>query len=257
MDATILYEMLHCLVCMVLACWLIQKTLHVPGYPALYAVTVAVVCLFLGDVYWLAHLMIRGSTPVILSACDAAYLGFWLILNAGLPRAAQPEKSSKAFAALMVVFILLNCIGWMVWTSSWLINLLWAIPLMLIAVRSALRTKVDLSSRIFALYALLLGALMVAETFAFLLPAVHWEKVKLLCSLVWLLSLVQFIRLLKGKGTLAQLAMPGRVLILVYCECASFLCTGVAYNVFQLLMLGFLAYFARSVSKEGEACHAL
>lgn len=87
MDATILYEMLHCLVCMVLACWLIQKTLHVPGYPALYAVTVAVVCLFLGDVYWLAHLMIRGSTPVILSACDAAYLGFWLILNAGLPRA--------------------------------------------------------------------------------------------------------------------------------------------------------------------------
>ena len=119
MDATILYEMLHCLVCMVLACWLIQKTLHVPGYPALYAVTVAVVCLFLGDVYWLAHLMIRGSTPVILSACDAAYLGFWLILNAGLPRAAQPEKSSKAFAALMGVFILLNCIGWMVWTSSW------------------------------------------------------------------------------------------------------------------------------------------
>lgn len=83
MDATILYEMLRCLVCMVLACWLIQKTLHVPGYPALYAVTVAVVCLFLGDVYWLAHLMIRGSTPVILSACDAAYLGFWLILNAG------------------------------------------------------------------------------------------------------------------------------------------------------------------------------
>lgn len=257
MDATILYEMLHCLVCMVLACWLIQKTLHVPGYPALYAVTVAVVCLFLGDVYWLAHLMIRGSTPVILSACDAAYLGFWLILNAGLPRAAQPKKSSKAFAALMGVFILLNCIGWMVWTSSWLINLLWAIPLMLIAVRSALRTKVDLSSRTFALYALLLGALMVAETFAFLLPAVHWEKVKLLCSLVWLLSLVQFIRLLKGKGTLAQLAMPGPVLILVYCECASFLCTGVAYNVFQLLMLGFLAYFARSVSKEGEACHAL
>lgn len=257
MDATILYEMLRCLVCMVLACWLIQKTLHVPGYPALYAVTVAVVCLFLGDVYWLAHLMIRGSTPVILSACDAAYLGFWLILNAGLPRAARPEKSSKAFAALMGVFILLNCIGWMVWTSSWLINLLWAIPLMLIAVRSALRTKVDLSSRTFALYALLLGALMVAETFAFLLPAVHWEKVKLLCSLVWLLSLVQFIRLLKGKGTLAQLAMPGRVLILVYCECASFLCTGVAYNVFQLLMLGFLAYFARSVSKEGEACHAL
>lgn len=257
MDATILYEMLHCLVCMVLACWLIQKTLHVPGYPALYAVTVAVVCLFLGDVYWLAHLMIRGSTPVILSACDAAYLGFWLILNAGLPRAAHPEKSSKAFAALMGVFILLNCIGWMVWTSSWLINLLWAIPLMLIAVRSALRTKVDLSSRTFALYALLLGALMVAETFAFLLPAVHWEKVKLLCSLVWLLSLVQFIRLLKGKGTLAQLAMPGPVLILVYCECASFLCTGVAYNVFQLLMLGFLAYFARSVSKEGEACHAI
>ena len=242
---------------MVLACWLIQKTLHVPGYPALYAVTGAVVCLFLGDVYWLAHLMIRGSTPVILSACDAAYLGFWLILNAGLPRAAQPEKSSKAFAALMGVFILLNCIGWMVWTSSWLINLLWAIPLMLIAVRSALRTKVDPSSRTFALYALLLGALMVAETFAFLLPAVHWEKVKLLCSLIWLLSLVQFIRLLKGKGTLAQLAMPGRVLILVYCECASFLCTGVAYNVFQLLMLGFLAYFARSVSKEGEACHAL
>ena len=257
MDATILYEMLHCLVCMVLACWLIQKTLHVPRYPALYAVTVAVVCLFLGDVYWLAHLMIRGRTPVILSACDAAYLGFWLILNAGLPRAAQSEKSSKAFAALMGVFILLNCIGWMVWTSSWFINLLWAIPLMLIAVRSALRTKVDLSSRTFALYALLLGALMVAETFAFLLPAVHWETVKLLCSLVWLLSLVQFIRLLKGKGTLAQLAMPGRVLILVYCECASFLCTGVAYNVFQLLMLGFLAYFARSVSKEGETCHAL
>ena len=51
--------------------------------------------------------------------------------------------------------------------------------------------------------------------------------------------------------------MPGPVLILVYCECASFLCIGVAYNVFQLLMLGFLAYFARSVSKEGETCHAL
>ena len=145
----------------------------------------------------------------------------------------------------------------MVWTSSWLINLLWAIPLMLIAVRSALRTKVDPSSRTFALYALLLGALMVAETFAFLLPAVHWEKGQAALQFDIAAWLVQFIRLLKGKGTLAQLAMPGRVLILVYCECASFLCTGVAYNVFQLLMLGFLAYFARSVSKEGEACHAL
>lgn len=257
MDATILYEILHCLICMALAYWLIQKTIHTPGYPALYAFTVAAACLFLGDVYWLAHLMIRGSTPVILSACDVAYLGFWLILNAGLPRAAQPKKSDRVFAALMGFFILLNCLGWMIWTSSWFINLLWAIPLMLIAVRSALRTQVNLASPAFMLYALLLGALILAETVAFLLPVILWEKIKLLCSLLWLLSLLQFIRLLKGKAPLAQLVLPGRMLILVYCECASFLCTGVAYNCFQLLLLGFLAYFARSVSKEGEACHAL
>lgn len=257
MNATTLYEILHCFFCAALACWLIRQNIRMPGRPPLYAVTMAIVCLTLGDVYWLAHLVIVGQTPSVLSACDVAYLGIWLMLNSGLPRTAHPTASEKGFATLMGLFILLNCLGWVLWTGSWFINLLWAIPLLWITVRSALRIRVRLRSRSFALFVLSLIMVVAAEAVMYLLPEAQWERAMLLCSLLWLLSMFALIRLVQGKNTLAQLSMPGWMLLLVYCECASFLCTGIAYGGFQLLLLAGFACFSASLCKEGEACHAV
>lgn len=257
MNATTVYEILHCLFCTALACWLIRQNIRLPGRPPLYAVTMAVICLALGDIYWLTHLVLCGQTPSALSACDVPYLGIWLMLNAGLPRGAHPAPSGKGFATLMGLFMLLNFLGWVLWTGSWFINVLWLIPLMWITVRSALRVQVCVRSRAFALFVLSLIALAAAETVAWLLPEAQWDAAMLVCSLLWLLSLVAFLRLLLGEGALAQLSMPGWMLLLVYCECASFLCTGIAYCGFQLLLLAGFAYYSASLCKEGEARHAV
>ena len=98
----------------------------------LYVLAGAAACLFLGDVYWLAHLIIRGEPPTIFSACDVAYIGFLLMFNAALPRV-EPRRSLRhPFTLCMAAFALLNAAAWMVWTGVWFNNLLWGIPMLVL-----------------------------------------------------------------------------------------------------------------------------
>lgn len=253
---TILYEGLHCLFCAWLTYWLIGKTIAAPHHPMLYATTVAVVCLLLGDAYWLAHLIIRGNVPEILSACDVAYVGMWLIFHAALPRPQKLSGRQAALAALMGVFTVLNGVGWTVWTQHWLLNLIWTIPLFLLAVRSALLLDVRLNSLRGYLFLPLPGLLLAAETASFLWPE-FWDSLNVLCAILWLCSLMLFAWLLKGKAPFRQLPIPAWMLLIVYCECASLLSSDWAYFVFQVLLAGAIGYFARIVGKEGETLHAV
>lgn len=75
MSAIVLYEILHCLAAACLAVRLFCHA-HSPAQTKRYVLAGAAACLFLGDVYWLAHLIIRGEPPAIFSACDVAYIGF-------------------------------------------------------------------------------------------------------------------------------------------------------------------------------------
>ena len=80
MSAIVLYEILHCLAAACLAVRLFCHA-HSPAQTKRYVLAGAAACLFLGDVYWLAHLIIRGEPPAIFSACDVAYIGFLLMFN--------------------------------------------------------------------------------------------------------------------------------------------------------------------------------
>ena len=79
------------------------------------------------DVYWLAHLIIRGEPPAIFffSACDVAYIGFLLMFNTALPGVDPQRLRQRPFAVWMAVFTLMNVVAWMVWTGAWFNNLLW------------------------------------------------------------------------------------------------------------------------------------
>lgn len=253
---TILYEGLHCLFCAWLAYWLIGKTIAAPHHPTLYATTVAVVCLLLGDAYWLAHLIIRGYVPEILSACDVAYVGMWLIFHAALPRPKKLSRQKKVFASLMGAFMVLNGVGWTVWTQHWLPNLIWTIPLLLLAVRGALLLEVRLNSLWGCPFLLLLGLLFVAEAASFLWPE-FLDPLNVLCAVLWLCSLMLFACLLKGNAPFRQLPIPAWMLLMVYCECASLLSSDWAYFLFQVLLAGAIGCLARIVGKEGEPLHAL
>ena len=155
----------------------------------------AAACLFLGDVYWLAHLIIRGEPPAIFSACDVAYIGFLLMFNTALPGVGPQRLRQRPFAVWMAVFTLMNVVAWMIWTGAWFNNLLWGVPMLLLAAHSAMLVEKDLPRAgrtvFFALVALLFfceSAVLAGGPYRMLAP---------LCVLLWMLSLVQLAFTLK------------------------------------------------------------
>lgn len=252
MSAIVLYEILHCLAAACLAVRLFCHA-HSPAQTKRYVLAGAAACLFLGDVYWLAHLIIRGEPPAIFSACDVAYIGFLLMFNTALPGVDPQRLRQRPFAVWMAVFTLMNVVAWMVWTGAWFNNLLWGVPMLLLAAHSAMLVEKDLPRArrtvFFALVALLVfceSAVLAGGPYRMLAP---------LCVLLWVLSLVQLAFTL--KDSLKRLSVPAWALIMVFCDCASFLTQGAVYYGFQLLMMVCFAYAAVSACKEGEARHAV
>lgn len=250
MSMEILYECLHCLFYAVLAAWLIRRTVRLPRSPVRYAVSAGAVCIFLGDVYWLAHLLIRGGMPQMFSACDVAYVGMWLILGAGLPRA-ENRADRWFFPAFMGLFTALNAAGWMLWTGGWFSDLIWALSMLMVAVRGAMLVEVDVRSRMFRAFFMLVVLLIAAEWACLTLEGEGWQAAETACEALWLLSLAQFVWLLKGKQAFMQLSMPRLLLMMLYVEFASLMSTAWAYYVFQVLMMGAFYLMARAVCKEG------
>lgn len=143
MSAIVLYEILHCLTAACLAVRLFCHA-HSPAQTKRYVLAGAAACLFLGDVYWLAHLIIRGEPPAIFSACDVAYIGFLLMFNTALPGVGPQRLRQRPFAVWMAVFTLMNVVAWMIWTGAWFNNLLWGVPMLLLAAHSAMLVEKDL-----------------------------------------------------------------------------------------------------------------
>ena len=110
MSAIVLYEILHCLAAACLAVRLFCHA-HSPAQTKRYVLAGAAACLFLGDVYWLAHLIIRGEPPAIFSACDVAYIGFLLMFNTALPGVGPQRLRQRPFAVWMAVFTLMNVVA--------------------------------------------------------------------------------------------------------------------------------------------------
>lgn len=93
MSAIVLYEILHCLAAACLAVRLFCHA-HSPAQTKRYVLAGAAACLFLGDVYWLAHLIIRGEPPAIFFCLRCSVHRFSLMFNTALP-----GRGSAAFAS--------------------------------------------------------------------------------------------------------------------------------------------------------------
>ncbi len=257
MSMEILYETLHCLFCGSLAAYLAVRTARQTGHLRLYAVTGAAVCLMLGDVYWLIHLIIRGETPQMFSACDVAYLGTWLMLGAGLPRGEESTQGRRPFAALMGVFAVLNGIGWGFWTGDWLSDVLWTIPMLMVVVRSALRVEVELRSARGMAFLGTLTLLVLGEMTWYVVPERFWTVCDCVCDLLWALSLVQMACMVKGRTPFRQLSFPAWLLLIFFAEYAALLATGWVYFAFQVIVAVAVGCMAMSVCREGEASYAV
>ena len=255
MTAIVLYEVLHCLVAVCVAVWLFFRAVHGAERSALYVLAGAAACLFLGDVYWLAHLIIRGEPPTIFSACDVAYIGFLLMFNAALPRVAPRRLREHPFAICMAVFVLLNVAAWMVWTGAWFNDLLWGVPMAVVVVHSAMLVEKSLSPAGRNGLGILLALLSVSEV-AVLAGLAH-PLLDLLCVALWLLSFLQLARALAGKGRLTRLTVPAWALLTAFSECASFLTQGAVYYGFQVLTTACFVCAAWSACREGAARHAV
>ncbi len=255
MNTKILYELVHCLFCMGMLIWLVGKAVKKPGYPALYAMVGAAACFFLGDAYWLAHLIVRGGIPAIFSACDVAYLGIWLMLNALLPRTNLRATIKKPFAAGMGVFVLCNGVAWYLWNGSWFNNALWMSAIFVLTVRCSSLVEETISPKKRNTFFVLLALLMASQYYMLLREGSAYGARDVVCTVLWLLSLVQLVLVLR-KDTTERLTVPAWFLLVVFCELASFLMDGGFYYVFQALTVGFFAFAARAVYKEKEAHYA-
>ena len=255
MTETVLYEVLHCLVAACLAVWLLCRVIHTQGPLMLYALAAAAACLFLGDAYWLAHLIIRGAPPAIFSACDVAYIGFLLMFSTALPHVEPRRLGEYPFAVWMAVFALLNVVAWMVWTGEWFNNLLWGVPMMVLVMHSAVLVGKDLSRARRNVLGALLALVSVCEAAA--LAGFAHPALDLLCGVLWVLSFLQLVNALKGTGRLARLRVPAWALLTAFSECASFLAQDAVYYGFQVLTMACLVCAAWSAVREGEARHAV
>lgn len=253
----VLYEIVRCVLVLGLAAWLLCRARAMPDRPRLYALAGAVACLFLGDAYWLAHLIVRGETPVIFSACDVAYVGCWLMCNAALPGAPLRALRKRPLAAGMGAFALLNGAAWIAWTGEWITNILWNIPLLLMAVRGAMLVEGALTRRqrgaLLATMALLAaaGALWLGRTDG--APG----ALGLICSALWLALIVQLGAALRGRGSLRTLSVPAWLLLATLCEFASLLAQGAAYYGFQVMTTAAFAFAALAACGGEEARDAL
>ena len=234
----VLYESVRCVLVLGLAAWLLCRARAMPDRPRLYALAGAVACLFLGDAYWLAHLIVRGETPGIFSACDVAYVGCWLMCNAALPGAPLRALRKRPLAAGMGAFALLNGAAWIAWTGEWITNILWNIPLLLMAVRGAMLVEGALTRR-------QRGALL--ATMALLAAA----------GALWLALIVQLGAALRGRGSLRTLSVPAWLLLATLCEFASLLAQGAAYYGFQVMTTAAFAFAALAACGGEEARDAL
>lgn len=250
----VLYEIVRCVLVLGLAAWLLCRARAMPDRPRLYALAGAVACLFLGDAYWLAHLIVRGETPVIFSACDVDYVGCWLMCNAALPGAPLRALRKRPLAAGMGAFALLNGAAWIAWTGEWITNILWNIPLLLMAVRGAMLVEGALTRR-------QRGALL--STMALLIAAGPlWlgrtgGALGLICSALWLALIVQLGAALRGRGSLRTLSVPAWLLLATLCEFASLLAQGAAYYGFQVMTTAAFAFAALAACGGEEARDAL
>lgn len=250
----VLYEIVRCVLVLGLAAWLLCRARAMPDRPRLYALAGAVACLFLGDAYWLAHLIVRGETPVIFSACDVAYVGCWLMCNAALPGAPLRALRKRPLAAGMGAFALLNGAAWIAWTGEWITNILWNIPLLLMAVRGAMLVEGALTRRqrgaLLSTMALLIaaGALWLGRT---------GGALGLICSALWLALIVQLGAALRGRGSLRTLSVPAWLLLATLCEFASLLAQGAAYYGFQVMTTAAFAFAALAACGGEEARDAL
>ncbi len=255
MTAIVLYEVLHCLVAVCAAVWLFFRAVHGAERSALYVLAGAAACLFLGDVYWLAHLIIRGEPPTIFSACDVAYIGFLLMFNAALPRVEPRHSLRRPFTLCMAAFALFNAAAWMVWTGVWLNNLLWGIPMLVLALHSAMLADQRLSSARCGVFFASLVLLVICE--ASVLAGGVRSVAGPLCTVLWVLAFGQLAFLLKGTGSLKRLPVPAWALLTFFCECASFLAQGAVYYGFQVVTMTCFVCAAMSAVREGEARHAV
>ena len=253
----VLYEIVRCVLVLGLAAWLLCRARAMPDRPRLYALAGAVACRFLGDAYWLAHLIVRGETPVIFSACDVAYVGCWLMCNAALPGAPLRALRKRPLAAGMGALALLNGAAWIAWTGEWITNILWNIPLLLMAVRGAMLVEGALTRRqrgaLLATMALLAaaGALWLGRTGG--APG----ALGLICSALWLALIVQLGAALRGRGSLRTLSVPAWLLLATLCEFASLLAQGAAYYGFQVMTTAAFAFAALAACGGEEARDAL
>lgn len=238
MTAAILYEVAHCLIAAGLALWLRHRALARPDRPALWMLTAAAACLLLGDVYWLAHLIVRGGVPGIFSACDVAYIGFFLLLNAALPQAALRSPWTSPFAAGLLLFTLLNAVGWIVWTDAWFANVVWALVLLALVWHAAMLTEDAVRPRRRNALLALLCALALCEALLLCLPDNGRSAFGAVRVTLWLLALFQLGYALKGDRPLARMPSPAWLLVVVFGELASFLSQGWVYYGFQVLTIG-------------------
>lgn len=255
MSATVLYEVLHCLAAACLAGWLFCRAVRGPARTMRYVLAGAAACLLLGDLYWLAHLMIRSEPPVIFSACDVAYIGFLLMFNTALPRVAQRRLRERPFTAWMAVFALMNVAGWMVWTGEWFNNLLWGVPMLVLVVHSAALVEKDLSPVRRNVFLALLILVILCETAA--LAVGGYRMPGPLCGALWALSLLQLAFTLKGTDGLTRLTLPAWALLTAFCQYASFLAQDAVYYGFQIMAMVCFGCAAVSACREGDARHAV
>lgn len=258
MIARILYEILHCLFFAGLTARLAACAARAPGRRALYAVAGAAGCMFLGDVYWLAHLVLRGATPTIVSACDVAYLGVLHMLNASLPHTQWRLLKKQPFAAWMGVFTVLNGVAWNVWTGAWFANLLWTVSLLLPAVRAAQLAEGGLPPARRNAFFALTGLLTLCQAMLFTPLAAEMRSVlSPICTALWALSLGLLAFALKGGSSLRELRLPAWVLLILFCEFASLLSQDLFYYAFQVLAAAAIACAAGAARREEVRPHAV
>lgn len=159
--------------------------LQKPNMKILLCFEGAMLCYFLGDVYWTLYFAIKGDFPYYISVADIAYVANYLFLFVFCTIEKQEygdyehTKNEKISAVLLAVLSLVGCGICYLLVGGFFWNLMYAVPLAMLGYATAInlhRSKIIPKQRFLYRYHISIVIFIVLNNAMFLVSSMGWNN---------------------------------------------------------------------------------
>lgn len=178
-----------------------HMALKQPNRLPLVCFTGAMLCYFLGDVFWTLYFAIKEYFPQYISASDisfvAAYI-FLIVLSIVLQREyahQESTKKAKIWAGITAIFVLVDCWICYLLVGGFFWNLMYALPLAILGYVTVINIFDFEKTKNFYFY-YHIGALVfvILNNLMFLVSSMGWNNLYIACDFLTTINFIFMLR---------------------------------------------------------------